>query len=53
MFLLLLLYMIVIPTTNDESIVDEISKFKFFEVDKTLLNNVNKGGCRVIKYAKV
>jgi hypothetical protein len=43
----------VVPTTNDESIVHEISKSKFLEVNKTLLNNVNRGGHRVIKYAKV
>jgi hypothetical protein len=43
----------VVPTTNDEYIVDEVSKSKFLEVDKTSLNNVNRDGHRVIKYAKV
>jgi len=43
----------VVSPTNDESIIDEVSKSKFLEVDKTLLNNVNRSGHRVIKYAKV
>jgi hypothetical protein len=42
----------VVPTMNDESIADEYQNLNFWR-SIIVLNNVNRGGRRVIKYAKV
>ncbi len=43
----------VIPTTNDEGGVDEVSKFTFLDIDKTKLENVNREGHKASKHGKV
>jgi len=43
----------VIPTTDDEGGVDEVSKFMFLDIDKTKLENFNREGHKASKHGKV
>jgi len=43
----------VILTTDDEGGVDKVSKFRFLDINKTELENVNREGHKTSKHCKV